>query len=115
MRSGSVESSSSETACFATFFHHGTSSLRYPCLCSVGYLVTPSRALRTLGEEAWGGQADRAGQDGADDGWVDEDLKRRRGRGQAEDGLQGVVRVGEGDEAPERLENTCWVLVAEEA
>src|SRR5215203_1461442 len=78
------------------------------------YPVTASRTLRTLGEEPRGGETGGACEKGADDGWVDEDLQRGRGRSQAEDRLHRVVRVGEGDQASERLENTRRMLVAEE-
>ena len=82
--------------------------------CSTLFVsVTP--ALGMLGEESWGREAHGAGENGADDGGVDEDLLRRRTSGQAEDRLHGVIRVGEGDEASERLEDTRRMLVAEEA
>src|SRR5215210_719670 len=77
--------------------------------------VGVSPTLQTLGEEAWGRQADGECHNGADDGGVDEDLQQSRARTQAEDRLQGVVGVGEGDETSECLEYTGRRLVAEKS
>src|SRR5215207_1537983 len=68
--------------------------------------------LRTLGKEPRGREANDEGENGADDGGVDEDLERRRARGQTEYRLQGVVHVGEGDEVPQKGEDAVRVLVA---
>jgi hypothetical protein len=46
---------------------------------------------------------------------VEEYLQGGGARAQAEDRLQGVVRVGEGNEAAQGLHDACRVLIAEEA
>ncbi len=68
-----------------------------------GWVSRRGLVLRPLGEQPRGRKADGAGEDRADDGGVDEDLQHRDVRGQAEDSFQGVVGVGEGDQAAQRL------------
>src|SRR5918999_3993121 len=72
-------------------------------------------ALQTRGEKPRGGEADEEDENTTDDRRIEKNLEGRGPGPQAEDGLEGVVRVGEGDEVPQDREDSGRVLVTEKA